>query len=511
MNETPTKFRAAWSSFQAWAEDLLARIFQPRRDHVSRLIFWFGAAALFVYGIRVWGVFFSWGNIALDFADWAEVFGPRFAILQDAALRWQFPLHVADTTAMRGVTDRYLATPDSPISPQFLLLRFMELSTFQFVNTLLLYAAGFVGLLLFARKYRLSLFSFSLLFFLFFFNGHIIGHLSVGHMNWMGYFLQPFFLYLLFELAERQKVNWQWTLGLALTLLAILLQGHFHLFVWCIMLLGFLGLFQLRLLKTVLVAGVFSVLVSLPRLLPPVLVVNEVTQEPLGGFATWTDLLGSMVVFRDPDRAFAVIPSYSYPLDWWEINHFIGVFGAALLVVFGIIMPLRADRRKDGMAMLLLVPSLIFAALSIGRMFTDLLNLFPIPLPPFTGERVTARFLALPMLVVITLAVITIDGWVKTRKFAPWQFLLLLAAGGMMVYDLFQHLYGWRIRYLDGLVYLFPKVPFDPALHVVSNHPDPVYIGLLAGGGMISLVTLVFLVVQSLRERRPQPPEHLAE
>jgi multisubunit Na+/H+ antiporter MnhC subunit len=498
-NVQPTRM-PAWKAFANLIEDLLARIFQPQDNRLSQAVTWLGLAVLFLYGVRAWGVFFSWGDFSLDFADWAEVFGPRFAMLQDAAKNMQLPLHGADMTAMRGVTDRYLAIADTPVSPQYLLLRFLDLSSFMFWNTLLLYAAGFVGLLLIYRKYRLSLWSFSLLFFLFFFNGHITGHLGVGHMNWLGYFLQPFFIYLLFGLVERQQVSWKWILGMALTLLAILLQGHLHLFVWCLIFLVLLALFNPRLLKPVALAGFFSVLVSLPRLLPPVLVLNDITQEPLGGFATWTDLLGSLVVLRDPDRAFAIIPSYIFPLKWWEQDHFISIFGAALLLVFGILLPLRADRRKQGLPLQLLIPSLILAAFSVGRLFNELTDLLPVP--PFTGERVTSRFLALPMLIVLTLAVITIDRWVKARRFESWQLVLLLGVTGMLVNDLEQHASAWRVRYLDGLTYLFPKQPFEAARHVLSNHADPVYTNLMVSGGVIALAALGFLIFRAVREPR---------
>ena len=41
-------------------------------------------AGLLLFGVYLWGVFYSWGNISLDFLDWAEVTGPRYALLQDA-------------------------------------------------------------------------------------------------------------------------------------------------------------------------------------------------------------------------------------------------------------------------------------------------------------------------------------------------------------------------------------------------------------------------------------------
>jgi hypothetical protein len=70
----------------------------------------------------------------------------------------------------------------------------------------------------------------------------------------------------------------------------------------------------------------------------------------------------------------------------------------------------------------------------------------------------------------------------------------------MMVYELDQHMAAWRIRYLDGLTYLFPKVPFEAARHVLNNHPDPLYLGLIVGGSLVALITLIFLVYKSVRE-----------
>src|SRR5574338_421622 len=86
---------------------------------------WFGA--LFLFGALLWGVFFIIGNIAFDFLDWAEVTGPRYALLQDAVQKGVLPLHTANTTALRGATDRYFSIADTPFSPQILLLRFLDM------------------------------------------------------------------------------------------------------------------------------------------------------------------------------------------------------------------------------------------------------------------------------------------------------------------------------------------------------------------------------------------------
>ena len=80
-----------------------------------------------------------------------------------------------------------------PISPQVLLLRFLDPATYVLVNIWIFYAIGFLALLLLRRRYHLSLAAFLPMYLLFSFNGHITAHLVVGHLEWVGYFLLPLF------------------------------------------------------------------------------------------------------------------------------------------------------------------------------------------------------------------------------------------------------------------------------------------------------------------------------
>jgi hypothetical protein len=415
-------------------------------------------------------------------------------------------------TALRLVTDRYFAIPDTPFSPQYLLLRFMEPGQYIFFDTLLFYLIGMVGLVILYYRYRLSPFPFTILFLLFFFNGHITSHLAVGHSNWVSYFLLPYFVLLVLHLVERGRVGWRWVLGMTALFTVMLLQAGFHLYVWCLLFLGSLALINLRLLKPILLAGLFSVLAMLPRLLPPALVLEGITHEYLGGFSSVTELINNMIVLYDPHRAMMAGKSIIFPLNWWEVDFFIGLLGFSVLTIFGIVLPLLHDRSRHSLQVQILVPSLVMAVLSVGQIYLFALKV--LRFPPFTGERVSSRFLILSLVFITVLAVIYMQRMLEKRAsegrpLQPWHQLLSLGMGSVLLHDLLRHNAAWRIRFLDGLVDLFPKVPFDPAQHTIANHPDAIYFGILIGGTVVSLAVFAFLIFMTLRERKQADRQHV--
>ena len=214
-----------------YLKNLLAAAFDPNAEKQHRWLGWLWLAGLWAIGAFLWGKFLNWGKIPFDWLDWAEINAPRTAFLKDAVMKGVLPLHMADASALRGVTDRFMSIPDALLSPQILLLRFMEVGTFFLVNTLLLYTIGMFGLLWFRRRFSLSLVSFSALFLLFNFNGHILAHFSVGHTTWAGYLLFPWFAVLVFRLLQGES-GWRWVTQTALMLFLIYLQGAFHQFIW---------------------------------------------------------------------------------------------------------------------------------------------------------------------------------------------------------------------------------------------------------------------------------------
>ncbi len=487
------------STLYLWIDKLTRALFDHPDDWLSRSTAGVWLLGLYAYGLRLWSIFYSQGNISFDFLDWGEVAGPRYALLKDAAVRGILPLHAADLTALRGVTDRYFAIADTPFSPQYLLLKWLPTGQYLFLDTLLFYTLGFIGLLLIYRKYKLSPFTFSVMYLLFNFNGYLVSHLAVGHNNWTAHFLIPFVVLLIFSLIEKQEFSWKWVLGFSFLELVILLQGGFHLFLWILIFLAVLALFNPRLIKSAAAGGLFTGLVSLPRLLPPALALAGVQNEYLGGFASVTDLIDGMVVLRDPLRAIKPLTD-TFPLNGWEVDFYIGGLGFALLVIFGVLAPLWRNRSKDSLQVQVLVPSLILAIFSIGDMYAKLLAVFPVP--PLTGERVTSRMFILPLVFVLVLAAIFMQRVLRPDKLPLWGKLLMLLGGYLLFHDLYQHFQAWRIRYLDAMVTLFPKVPFDPAFHTLANHADPVYIQMMVIGLGVAVIALAFLIVQSLRSRR---------
>jgi len=163
-------------------------------------------AALFMIGLINFSNFFNFGKLPLDIADWSDITAPRLYTLVDAVKYWQIPLHIADPNGVKGVTDQFLAVPDIILSPQILLLRFLLPGDFLWINLLLLYTAGFAGLLLYRERLKIGLGVFSILFLLFNFNGHIIAHLAIGHATWMAYFLTPYFVLLILDLFENRPI-----------------------------------------------------------------------------------------------------------------------------------------------------------------------------------------------------------------------------------------------------------------------------------------------------------------
>ena len=497
--ETGGRIRAGWDSFLRSLEGILRRLFLPGSDLLSKALTILFLLGLLAYGVRLWGVFFSWGNISFDFLDWAEVAGPRYALLRDAATRGILPLHAANTTALRGVTDRYFSIADTPFSPQYLLLPLMETGQYIFLDTLLFYGIGFLGLVLIYRKYRLSPFTFLLLFLLFNFNGNLTSHLAVGHTNWTGTFLIPYFILLVMHLVEKQQAGWRWILAFSLLMLVILLQGDFHLFVWCLIFAGVLALFNWRLIKPVLLGGVFAALLALWRLLPPSLALEGITQEYKGGFPSVTDLVSGLITLQDPYSAIHPLTD-TFPLNAWETDFYIGLLGLALLLIFGVALPLMKDHSKKSTQVQILVPSLILAALSVGQVYARVISYLRVP--PLTGERVTSRMLVLPLMFVLVLAVIYLQREIERWKWPAWGQLLALGGGYLVFHDLNQHMQAWRIRYLDAITSLFPKVPFNAAQHTLAVRSDPIYTGMLAGGAVVALLALVFLLIMIYRERR---------
>ena len=464
------------------------------RGGQDKLASWLNAvwlAALYLAGLVHWGYFFNWGKVPSNLHDWTQTI-PYFNFLRKAALHNWLPLHIG--SALVG-TDRYIARPDTLLSPQAYLLRFISPGPFMLVNTLILFTAGCVGLLLLRKRYHLAPAAFGALFLLFNFNGHITAHLAVGHSEWVGYFLLPFFVLLVLKLVEGEKTGWGWVLGVALTMLFLFLQGAFHFLLWCLIFLAGLGIFYPKYFKPAALAIFFSGLLNLVRILPPALEFLKGGPAFISGFTSVTDMLSALVVLHAPSEA---LSGPFNALPGWETDTYLGFIGAALLVYFGIY---QTWRRGDQLKVLF-APALVLVFFSIGKVYL-VINRLPVPL--VDSERVPSRFLILPVVVLVTLGCIQLQRFLDERSNAGWRekvfFLTLLALLG---HDLLQHSRIWRV---SKMITLFTPERVHTSARVI-NHPDPAYFTALGVGLAGSVITLIYLLWKTRGDQKNYQNDH---
>jgi len=459
---------------------------------------WAWITALWLIGIFLFGQFFNWGNIPFDFHDWAEISAPRIAFVQDAVKTGQLPLHMPDGSALRNITDRYMALPDVILAPQMLLLGVMPVGWFVLVNVWLMYTLGLFGLIRLWKRLHLSPISYAALFILFNFNGSILSHFSVGHVNYTGYFLYPWLFLLLMDMAEcanfslKSRASWRWLAGYAFLLFFMLLNGSFHQFIWSLMLTGLVGLFHWRYLLQAF-TGIFAAgLLSAVRLLPPALHLGQFDNEFLYGYPAVNDIWTALVGMIGPDKAFAHTGQLT-SLGWWEYDLFVGLAGAVFLVIFGLGWWLNGHA-IPGWLKSLAVPALVLFSLSMGSVYRLVMY---IPIPLINGERVSARLITLPFILLILAAVSAFQCFLNTN--GKSAFLRWASAIGsfLLLNDVWQHLRLWRVNIA---VQYFPVTPVDLAIKVVSNHADSVYTNLLLAGAGITIVMGVVLLVGVFRK-----------
>ena len=120
-------------------QELVEAVFNPEIEKRSPWFGWLWLAGLYLGVAALWAKFLNYGKIPFDFHDWAEVSAARYAFLRDAVIKGVLPLHMPDASALRNVTDRFMSIPDVTLSPQVLLMRFMDVGPFLLVNLLILY------------------------------------------------------------------------------------------------------------------------------------------------------------------------------------------------------------------------------------------------------------------------------------------------------------------------------------------------------------------------------------
>jgi hypothetical protein len=457
-------------------------------------------ALLFLAGALHWAVFLSptarpWAGPAFSVEDWPKEYR-YYEVLQQAVREGRVPLYISRPIHTR----KFLALPETLWSPQVLLLGVMDVGSFVVVNTLLLYAAGCLGLLRLRKRYGLSLPAFAFLFLAFMLNGHVTAHLAVGHSMWAGYFLLPFFALPVLDLVE-DRPRPETPLVIALALFAILLQGALHVFVWCLMLLGLLGLLQFALWPAVLRAFAWTAGLAACRLAPAFFLMNRKDQAFLSGVPSLSALWHGLLTVRDPREALE--GGRFGTVAWWELDFYLGAVGVLALLVFGVWLRFRTrDRalwRRPGLDGALLV----LALLAAGDVYW-FVNRLPIPL--LNAQRVSSRFLVLPLVFLMILAAARLEQWL--RDVHPALARVSLVAVALLAASLGTHSAVWRVARLEKI--LPPRrgnleMGIAPREDVPDSRMERAYRVTVPLAAAVALGTLVTLGIRLRRLRKDAP------
>ncbi len=474
----------------------LSAFIDPEAENGRKTLRFCWLALLLIVILAGWGYFLNFGDIPFDFHDWAEVNAPRLAFLKDAVTKGKLPLHMPDSSALRGVTDRYMALPDLILSPQVLLLRFMSVGTFVLVHTWMMIGLGYLGLLRLKKRFSLSLLSFTWIALLYFFNGHMLSHYAVGHVTWGGTFLLSWFIELVFELlgGERGAV---WEAKMAFLLFFIFLQGSFHQFVWCVIFLGFLAVSNWKTFFPILRSGIAAGLLSAVRVIPPAMQMGAFDDDFLGGYRTPVQIFNAFTRIIPPADSLNQKRTGAV-LGWWEFDIYTGIAGL-LMIGLGVLAWLLLRRRGLGFPGLL-CPVLVLSLFSIRNVY-GLMRFFRIPL--FSGERVSSRFLILPFVFILTAGIAALQQVLENRPFGKAASAVTGLGLIPAAVSLWKHISVWKVT---EAVKGFPYTYTDLSIKTVANHPDrPYTTGLLAGLIITILSAAVILYRAKKKKTAPDP------
>ena len=449
------------------------------------------AAVLYLAGALHWCNFLGLGDPGIiDVADWNLEYRYH-SVLREALAEHSIPWHI--NTTIQG-TDRFFGNPEVLYSPQIFLLYWLPIPTFFLVNLLLLYTAGFIGCWMLRRRYRLSAPAFAMLFVLFNFNGHLVAHLCIGHTPWYGYFLLPFFVHEVLRLLDGDEPA-RASLTLPLILLAIFLQGFFHLFNWCIFFLVLLALWDRSHARALLPAVGLSLPLVAFRLVPAAVAYHGRIYSVTTGYPSPLVLLEAMTVSRGPDTP--LIGGFFGILSWWEYDLYVGVLGFVFLVYFGIVRRWR-ERRAPRCYPSLDAPMLVMTILSINYFYLA----FILAQLPFAGaERAPSRFVIVPFVFLLTLSVLRADLLYRSARLSLRARVFIWMAILATAFPLWDHSALWSPRRLvpvEGLALLLANAG---PIHI-AHRADPVFVAVSLASIAVSATTFAVLLALAIRRRR---------
>ena len=266
------------------------------------------------------------------------------------------------------------------------------------------------------------------------------------------------------------------------------LQGGFHFVTWTLFFLALMLLFNPTRWKSIIKAGVSSRLLCMPRILPSALAYQGGERNYIAGYRSLTDLFAAMIDLKLPQE---IITNRYSNLGYWELNLYIGLLGLFFVAMFGVYWFYRQEQTHFWRIM---GPVFIMVVLSLDKVFIPVMK---IPIPFLSAQRVSSRFVILPLVILVLLGVNQFERWKQEQKLATDKKLLLTGLLALIGVDLIQHVRAWRVINMATTTSVV-TVNLEP---LVVQRADPAYVTALIVGTGIAIITFLVLMLLNRREK----------
>ena len=462
----------------------------PSETSVSRIGNYFILGVIYLIGVFHWAWLINYGRVHVKYFDWQKFFD-YYGVIKKALIESAIPYFMP--YSYKG-TNQFLAIPETDLSPTIFFLRFLSVEEFFLAQIIVVYSLGFLGCLWLKQRYRWSLFTFLFFFLPFNMNGHIVSHIAIGHWPWISCFLLSFFLVWVFKLVEGDlsvlhgaRLSW--------VLFGILLLGGLHPFAWCLLFVFLLCLFQKQYWKPVLIGVALTMVLSSYRIIPAAIAYLDYKNEFISGFPSISIFWNALTSVKGQEDMLILGFEPNGMAPWWEVDHYVGVIGLAAMAYFGIFLRLT-KKNEWGLNdyRVLNGPMLILTILCFGSLF-KLFTLIPIPFVSI--ERVSSRFLIVPIMILLVISCI----WMQqmfNRSSGRWGVMLGFLAGAFIHGFLFiEHSAIWQVKVWSETLSNRIIPMFDTASSWAKS-VEKYYIPAVQISYLISLIALLAFAAGSI-------------
>ncbi len=371
---------------------------------------------MFIWGIGLvfWCLFYR-GYPNAQYGDWVKE-NIYLDVIRDAIVHQRLPLEYF--ISIKPDYQRFFAIPEICLTPDIFLLPYLTNNQFFLFHTIIFFTIGNIGIYKFSKNWQFL--PKVLLSVLFNFNGFILNHLAAGHFQFIGYFTFSAFFWLLIQLlaANTYRESIYRSIQISIILGINILNGSIHTAIWMYLLVGAVILLVKKIHGISLaLALLISIALGACRVIPSV-----VFFPPLSGFITGypsvTTLLESLTISHGP--TYTVQLGDGTSLGWWEFDFFIGITATILIVLMS--KPVLYCKNLI-IPRPILISCLIVFILSIGDLY-GIVSQFPIS--SLKAERISTRFIALPMVAFVIIIASELDKVRIFRSYIGYVVVLLI-------------------------------------------------------------------------------------